>query len=402
MGLWDELPLVTKAGENDRRPNPFTSAKQNAYLFRDKFDNGDVASIPDATVRASAPGPGELTFAAPGGNEFTVANNRLQWTGANLTGGSFSDEYVKVSKVLGGGGTIAREAGRMMLSAMMNNSGSPSVFSSAVVGFCTGAPSGFSVFNAGLGGWLNNLTIIDSGASLSFESLLGNTEYQFAVVLNSTSDKGAYYFIRGGAYTNWTLAWIGDGGASTDLIPTCVPAVCNGVGYIDDWRIPLRKWLPAADYSIATAPPSSTEIGIGTADFMLDITVTRTGTGGGNVVTFTARQSGSTGLRCTISDAGNVTVTNTDNLETITFSAGVVADTQTWTVRLVTLGSSVRAYVHRAGTTTWTQGTGSPKTWTFNQAVTSILAGINNTAGIIAVNSVKIWKRDWSGEFPSV
>lgn len=400
MGLWDELPLVTKAGENDRRPNPFTSAKQNAYLFRDKFDNGDVASIPDATVRTSA--PGKLTFAAPGGNEFAITGNHLQWTGANLSSGTLSDEYVKVSEVLGGGSTIARDAGRMMLATVLNNSTSPTVFASVLFGFWTGAPSGTAIANAAIGGWLNSLSIIDSGAQLTFETLLGNTEYQFAVALNSVADKGAYYFIRGGAYTNWTLVWVGDGGASTDLLPICVPLAATGVGYIDDWRIPLRKWLPAADYSIATAPPSSTEIGIGTADFMLDITVTRTGTGGGNVVTFTARQSGSTGLRCTISDAGNVTVTNTDNLETITFSAGVVADTQTWTVRLVTLGSSVRAYVHRVGTTTWTQGTGSPKTWTFNQAVTSILAGINNTAGIIAVNSVKIWKRDWSGEFPSV
>lgn len=405
MKLWDQLPLITKRGESDRRRNPFASAKQNVYLFRDKFDDGDVASIPDATVRTSAPGPGQLTFVATGGNEFAIDNNRLEWAGNNLTGGTLDDEYVKATQFFGGGSTLPRVEGQMMLAKILNNNTGSGTFSTVLLGVWNGNPTSTSNADAAIGGWINNLSIIDSGAMLSFEALTRNTEYQMAIALNSASVKGAYYFIRGGAYTDWTLVWIGDGGSTANLTPCCIPVATSStgaIGYIDDWRMPRRRWLPVPGYSVTGAPTEASNIGIGTADFVMDINVTRAGTGAGsNSLGFIARQNGLTGLLCQIFDDGDVLITDTGTTQTISFSAGVVADGQTWTLRLMTLGSAVRAYVHRAGTTTWTQGTDSPRTWTTNQAVSSIFVASNNTVGIITVNSVKIWRRTWSDGFPN-
>jgi hypothetical protein len=63
--------------------------------------------------------------------------------------------------------------------------------------------------------------------------------YQFATVLKTT---GAYNFIKGGVFTNWSLLWIDNRGSITTLYPS----ISNGAATFtaDNIRIPTALWLP--------------------------------------------------------------------------------------------------------------------------------------------------------------
>lgn len=67
----------------------------------------------------------------------------------------------------------------------------------------------------------------------------GSTDYQTAVVLRST---GAYHFIKGGAYTNWTLLFPSQGYVVTPLYPNIKSY--NAAFTADNIRIPTATWLP--------------------------------------------------------------------------------------------------------------------------------------------------------------
>ncbi len=68
-----------------------------------------------------------------------------------------------------------------------------------------------------------------------------STEYKIALVLRST---GAYYFIKGGAFTNWSLLWIASVGATTNLYPNIANRSATSVFTADNIRIPTNLWLP--------------------------------------------------------------------------------------------------------------------------------------------------------------
>lgn len=81
-----------------------------------------------------------------------------------------------------------------------------------------------------------NLTNVTVGASA-----LG-TAYVVAVVLRSS---GAFYFIKGGAFTNWTMLWSSTGVVDTPMAPV-VAAINNGAGCSSAYiRVPAALWLPA-------------------------------------------------------------------------------------------------------------------------------------------------------------
>ncbi len=65
------------------------------------------------------------------------------------------------------------------------------------------------------------------------------TSYKIATVLRSS---GAFYFMKGGAFTNWTLMYIQSQGNTAALYPAIVNR--NSVFTADNIRIPTATWLP--------------------------------------------------------------------------------------------------------------------------------------------------------------
>ena len=93
--------------------------------------------------------------------------------------------------------------------------------------------------NSGGGG---GLSIRDNSSGKAVgANLSSGTDYQMAVVLRST---GAWYFIKGGIYTNWSLVWVSSAGTA-NLYPTIQDEGNTGVATFDDFRIPTQLYIPA-------------------------------------------------------------------------------------------------------------------------------------------------------------
>lgn len=102
-----------------------------------------------------------------------------------------------------------------------------------------------------------NLTNVTVGASA-----LG-TAYTVAVVLRAS---GAYYFIKGGTFTNWTLLWVSTGVTDTPMAPV-VAAINNGAGCSCPYvRVPATPWLPTPLASDGFGSAFGTSDGLGHAE----------------------------------------------------------------------------------------------------------------------------------------
>ena len=80
-----------------------------------------------------------------------------------------------------------------------------------------------------------------NGTGIVIGGVVPGTTYQIASVMRST---GTYHFIKGGAFTNWSLIYI-SGNSSENMYPV----VSTGVGTTniftaDNIRIPTATWLP--------------------------------------------------------------------------------------------------------------------------------------------------------------
>jgi len=103
------------------------------------------------------------------------------------------------------------------------------------------------------------------------------TEYRLAVVLRST---GAFYYIKGGAFTSWTLLWISD----TDNTATVYPAAITNSATltVDNMRISKTRWLdvPLLSDGFGSAGPITESDGLGHAEGVAG----GLGSGGGGMV----------------------------------------------------------------------------------------------------------------------
>ncbi|KKU59050.1 MAG: hypothetical protein UX82_C0029G0001, partial [Microgenomates group bacterium GW2011_GWE1_47_12] len=83
--------------------------------------------------------------------------------------------------------------------------------------------------------------VIYPGATNVSSALTPGTSYRLVLVLRET---GAYYYIKGGTYTNWTLLWIGATDSTATLYPGVGTSDTTTVASIDNMRIPTEIWLP--------------------------------------------------------------------------------------------------------------------------------------------------------------
>ena len=147
--------------------------------------------------------------------------------------------------------TVTRTAGKILTNKLNITSGvlMPLAYASS-----NGITNGNTLLLSG-----GNLYVRENNVTGAITGSYGNsTEYQFATVLRSS---GTYYFIKGGAFTNWALLWSSTAD-SGDRNPYIISS--SGVFAVDDMRIPISTWLPTPlAYDTFTATGSATTETVG-------------------------------------------------------------------------------------------------------------------------------------------
>jgi len=199
------------------------------FLLRDDFIT--AASAPLTSPRTAEPGPGTLTITDTG-NNLSISSGGLQVANGTSAWGDPGIRSVA---------SFARLAGR-----------------AAVINFTVTGSAKFAQFgwddNASgellVSTYFSNGTVLkayDNGTLTGNLDAYGQVAYKLAVVLRAT---GAFHFIKGGTFTDWTLIWVGNAGTATPLYAAWLGYTLPGT--LDNFRV---LDLPApfgTDYGIAT------------------------------------------------------------------------------------------------------------------------------------------------------
>ena len=214
------------------------------WLLRDEFTDTRAAGAVNGT--AATPGPGTRVVTDTG-NNMTVSAGACQMVASNILWGDPGLWY----------GAFARTAGRCLIahwnpSAVLPGGGYTIGWDNGQVGL-PGVNS-FNMVSAGLEIKVyNGAVIIDTGLAYAL-----NTDYRLCVILRTA---GAYWLIRGGAFTDWTLIYVG----STNNTATVYPNVqasrhTAAFGFV---RIPAYLYLPTPQaydtFTRANGPLGSSE-----------------------------------------------------------------------------------------------------------------------------------------------
>ena len=197
------------------------------FLLRDDF-LVDVAA-PLASPRTCLPGPETLTMVQTDG-QFSISSGKLTFAAQMTPAWGDQAAYSAVQ---------ARVAGRAVL-GKINASGALGMF-------------GWDVNQAALPSEAiyldgsNNLSVwLPGPASAVVGAWAQSTDYSLAVVMRTT---GTFMFIKGGAFTNWTLIWV-----EATATGTRYAAFLNYqlAGTFDNFRVIDFPAPFATDYGLAT------------------------------------------------------------------------------------------------------------------------------------------------------
>lgn len=230
-----------------------------SYLVRDEFTTALAAGSVNGT--AAEPGTGTRTV--------VDAENKLSLSGGLLTfaGGKTTPVFGDPGYWLPG---VTRAPGRLLVANFNKTSGV-----SWMMGWGR-AQSGSSNANATYSGSTDWRAFGNNGATdIAIGAISVATNYTTCIALRAL---GAFWFIRGGSYTNQTLGWI----STTDSTATVYPSISNSncVFTSDFIRVPGALWLPTPLASDGFASSFATTDGLGHAE--------TTGVGsGGNGLTWT-------------------------------------------------------------------------------------------------------------------
>ena len=192
------------------------------YLLQDEF----TTPLAAGAVNGTAAGPGPRVVVDTGG--------RLSLSGGLLTisaGGTWDDPKLYYST------TYARTPGLILVTRI-----NPVEQGYQELGF---SPSTTFLNNMSTSILFNsfhrNITILDTFAVMVnlTSSSTNNVYYNLAIALRAS---GAFYFVNGNEFTNWTLVYIGDLSTASPLYVGCPENTESTL--IDFLRIPTFKWLP--------------------------------------------------------------------------------------------------------------------------------------------------------------
>ncbi len=285
------------------------------YDLQDQFTTALAAGAVNGTIAEPTGGTRTVTDTE---SKLSIASAALTFAGGKATP-AWGDPGLWYS-------SVTRTAGKTLL-------GQINVSTVGGNGLQFGFPSNTTGGNARSGIRLasTNIALVEGG---SFITNIGTystaTQYNLAVVLRST---GAYLFIKGGSFSNWTLLWVG----AVDSTSTLYPAVFNNniIFTADNIAIPTTLYTPV--------PLVSDGFSASTTD------------GSGN-----AENNGTTGTSWTGS--------------TWTVSGGSVSNSPTAGSELLTDGG-LENWTSATNATSWTEALGG--TGTINQETTTFHGGSN-------------------------
>lgn len=201
------------------------------YLLRDDFTDTRAAGAVNGTP--PTPGPGGNRAAVETDGQFTIGSGVLAYT-AQATP-TVKDQALYNSLA------VVRAAGRVLLISQQ------AANMTAGYALCGWSPSAAAAWwNDGnthtfyFAGGTPYVTH-DGTAAIQYIGTLANaTQYQHALVLRAA---GCFWFIKGGAFTNWTLVWHR---ATVNTSPMYAQIVSNYSinGSCEFARIPVDLWLP--------------------------------------------------------------------------------------------------------------------------------------------------------------
>lgn len=191
-----------------------------AYLFNDTFTTTLAAGAINGTL--AEPGPGSRTV-VDANSKLTIASGDLTFA----TGGSANG-----NPGLWMAGGLQRSAGRLCLGSMTVTSGTMDL------GWDdnqAGAPQDSVRLSS-------SATIRVNGTALTVGLASLSTNYLVAVALRAT---GAFYFIKNGIYTNWTMLWNSDLANYSTIYAGVMSVGTATVGICQYVRVPPDLWLPS-------------------------------------------------------------------------------------------------------------------------------------------------------------
>ena len=322
------------------------------YQLRDEFTT--TASAPLTTPRTAEPGPGQLTI--------VDTENKISISGAALvvSGGKASSSWGDPAFW---GAAQTRATGLALLASISIGSGNFAQFGWDTDQTATGEIAAHC-FYISSGQWLAG-----QAGNVQIVTVSIATAYQVALVLRST---GAFWFIKGGAFSSWTLLWVGTTVNTATLYPSLqVYSVATTLDYcrVRQLSAPFTTDNGFATLNVAS-PPTATDY-TGDADANILITLTAAGT----ILT-------NGGIRFRVVDASNywiayfntvgafrvdsvVAGTPTNQINVV----AVIATSATRTVQIQIRSTSLSFYTLNSAT--WTQR-GSTLTSSTHQSATGV------------------------------
>ena len=193
------------------------------YLLRDEFTTALTAGNVNGT--ASEPGPGTRVIVDTASKLSINANGKLYINAVGRT--SFGDPGIWYGEQTRAAGL--RLFGKVNIATASTNN---------IFGFDvdqTGTAQAASIYFRSADIYVYENT--ENVAAIGLWAV--DTEYNCLVVLRTA---GAYFFIKGGLYTEWTLLWVGSKNAIATLYPSFNGRDANVL--IDDVKIIDGAWLP--------------------------------------------------------------------------------------------------------------------------------------------------------------
>lgn len=190
-----------------------------SYILNDQFTTARLAGTLNATQAEPTGGTRTVTDT---GNKISIASSILNYaTGETINDGLWYS-------------SLARVAGKTLIQTVI-----PSDTNGIInVGWDTntsGVINDQLVFAAA-----GVLQIVPNGGTAISVGVYTATTYYVAGVMRGT---GFYWYIKGGAFTNWTLLWITAAGTAAGVPATNVGSTTS-IFTTDDIKVPTNLWLP--------------------------------------------------------------------------------------------------------------------------------------------------------------
>jgi hypothetical protein len=341
------------------------------FLLRDDFTT--TAGAPLTSPRTAEPGPGTLTIVTDSGPKMSIASGDLVWTSSVA---NFDPRM--------NGPLLARAAGRTYLFEVIGNAG----------GFqfgledSSGNRRGVLYFNG-------TAVTIAVDANNNFDNqnvatIVLGTRYNVAFSRIGSAQYG--YFIKGGAFTSWTLLWIEIAGdASATRRPFFWALGTASSGKFGHWRYLDLPAPYATDYGLATQRLSGARSALDAFSHEANCLIEFTDT--------TRPSASNLDFRFRRQDATNYWQVTIDSTGAFTLNE-VVAGTPTQRATAAAVVSSGHRIVIVADSTTIKGYSNNVLRWTYSSAsnfATSTAGELTALGTTGAVSDVVAWPRTISG-----